>query len=149
MLGESILGRATRKAAARAVGSGLDKLAQRVRDCGGAPLAVVLPGGTRIDFGANPKVVFKVRDDAALATLAQPSLDALGEAYVEGRIDLDGDMMEALAVADRLASAGGAPAGARLALLLGRHPVQQDRRDVQYHYDVGNDFYRLGLDERM
>lgn len=149
MLGESILGRATRKAAARAVGSGLDKLAQRVRDCGGAPLAVVLPGGTRIDFGANPKVVFKVRDDAALATLAQPSLDALGEAYVEGRIDLDGDMMEALAVADRLASAGGAPAGARLALLLGRHPVQQDRRDVQYHFDVGNDFYRLWLDERM
>jgi cyclopropane-fatty-acyl-phospholipid synthase len=149
MWGEGILGRATRKAAARAVGSGLHKLAQRVRDGGGAPLAVVLPDGTRIDFGADPKVVFNVRDDAALATLTQPSLGALGEAYVEGRIDLDGDMMEALAVADRLASAGGAPAGARLALLLGRHPVQQDRRDVQYHYDVGNDFYRLWLDERM
>jgi len=149
MWGEGILGRVTRKVAARAVGSGLDKLAQRVREGGGAPLAVVLPDGARIEFGTDPTVVLTVRDDAALATLARPTLGALGEAYVEGQIDLAGDMMEALAVAERLASAGGAPTGARLALLLGRHPVQQDRRDVQYHYDVGNDFYQLWLDERM
>jgi cyclopropane-fatty-acyl-phospholipid synthase len=30
-----------------------------------------------------------------------------------------------------------------------RHEKRRDRSAVQYHYDVGNDFYRLWLDERM
>lgn len=133
MWGEGILGRATRKVATQAVSGGLEKLARRVRASGGAALVVVLPDGTRVGFGDAPKVVLTVRDEATLRTLAQPTVGALGEAYVEGRIDLDGDMMEALAVADRLASANGAPPSARLALLLGRHHARQDRSDVQYH----------------
>ena len=30
-----------------------------------------------------------------------------------------------------------------------RHGPARDRAAIQYHYDVGNDFYRLWLDDRM
>jgi cyclopropane-fatty-acyl-phospholipid synthase len=149
MWGEGILGRATRKMTARAVGGRLEKLAERIRANGGAAVAIVLPDGTRVDFGAEPKIVLTVRDEATLAALAQPTLGTLGEAFIEARLDIDGDMLDALAVADRLASEAGASVSARFALLLGRHPLKQDRGDVQYHYDVGNEFYRLWLDQRM
>src|SRR5205814_2410898 len=30
-----------------------------------------------------------------------------------------------------------------------RHELSRDKAAIQYHYDVGNDFYALWLDERM
>jgi cyclopropane-fatty-acyl-phospholipid synthase len=30
-----------------------------------------------------------------------------------------------------------------------RHTPRQDAADISYHYDVGNDFYRLWLDDHM
>jgi cyclopropane-fatty-acyl-phospholipid synthase len=32
---------------------------------------------------------------------------------------------------------------------MARHTPKQDRADIKHHYDVGNDFYRLWLDEHM
>ncbi|MCX7894262.1 MAG: SAM-dependent methyltransferase, partial [Burkholderiales bacterium] len=43
-----------------------------------------------------------VRDAAALPALLSPSLDSLGEAYVEGRIDVDGAIDDVLAMAHTL-----------------------------------------------
>jgi len=148
MWGDILLSKA-RRVTARAVGSGLERLAETLRVDGGQPLDVVLPDGSRISFGLAPRVVIKVNDDAALAMLAQPTLASLGEAFVEGRIDVSGDLIDVLAVAEKLASAGGAPVSARVAAAFSRHSPRQDRAAIGYHYDVGNDFYRLWLDQRM
>ncbi len=149
MWGEGLLSKATRKAAARAVGSGLERLADTLRAGGGQPLDVILPDESRISFGLSPRAVLKVNDDATLAAMAQPTLASLGEAFVDGRIEVHGDMLDVLAMAEKLASAGGAPVSARVAAAFGKHSPKQDRAAIGYHYDVGNDFYRLWLDERM
>jgi cyclopropane-fatty-acyl-phospholipid synthase len=149
MWGEGLLSKATRKATARAVGSGLERLADTLRAGGGQPLDVILPDESRISFGLSPRVVLKVNDDATLAAMAQPTLASLGEAFVDGRIEVHGDMLDVLAMAEKLASAGGAPVSARVAAAFGKHSPKQDRAAIGYHYDVGNDFYRLWLDERM
>lgn len=149
MWDDGLLARATRKVVGKAVGQGLERLADTIRASGGQPLELVLPDGSRLSFGLQPRVVMTVRDPDVLPALAHPTLATLGEAFVEGRIDVDGDIMDIIAIAERLAAAGGAPVTARVAAAFARHSPKQDRADIKHHYDVGNEFYRLWLDERM
>lgn len=91
-----------------------------------------------------------------------------GEAYLAGAIDVEGSMVAALrAVArlretmtwrervDLLSAALRMPAQPRdldrgRARLAGRvHTRERDAAAIRHHYDVGNDFYRLVLDDEM
>ncbi len=110
---------------------------------------LILPDGSQINFGQEPRAVMAIRDPALLPILTHPTLGALGEAFVDGRIDITGDMMTVIASAERLAEAGGVPITARINPVSSNHTPDQDRADITHHYDVGNEFYRLWLDERM
>ena len=149
MWGEAILKRAADKVVGKVAAGQLAKLADDVRAKGGLPLRVVLPDGTSVDFGDTTRLTLTVRDPAALATLSHPTIGGLAEAYVEGRIDLDGDIEAAIQIAVGLAEAGGESVAKRPELSPAEHRPQRDRADISHHYDVGNGFYRLWLDERM
>lgn len=98
----------------------------------------------------TPRVDIRVRDAQALPLLIEPGLDTLGQAYVEGLVDVEGTMDDILAVAHRLAAAAQPADG-----LLGRmrrvfgHTRESDSEAIQYHYDVSNDFYAQWLGEGM
>jgi cyclopropane-fatty-acyl-phospholipid synthase len=142
----------TRRTEARVVTAaraGLEQIAARLAAAGGVPLEVVLPDGSRLGFGLPGRVRLVVRDPAVLAELARPSIASLGEAYVDGRVDVQGDLLEALPLAERLVEAGGGGIAQRLAGLFVRHTARTDCDAIHYHYDVGNAFYRLWLDARM
>ena len=143
------LARRTGARVANAARDGLVRLAQRIVARGGAPLDVVLPEGERVNFGHPARVRLTVRDASVLAELAQPTFERLADAYVRGRIDLDGDLLEAMPLGEKLVDAGGSSVAQRVAGAVVRHSVRTDREAVGYHYDVGNDFYRLWLDDRM
>ena len=114
---------------------------------------------------------FFVRRPTALShVLSARGTLGLGRAYVDGSLAVD-DLDNALRVVDefeppplsagdraRLALAaaaaalpGGLPRRPGLELLLrGRlHSAERDAAAVRYHYDVGNDFFALFLDESM
>ena len=105
--------------------------------------------------------------DALARVLWPPSTDALGEAYLRGDVDIEGDICAAIDAGrsfdlrrlgrslPRLARLGvelrrGATPGRRLrrtAQLRGRrHSMARDMAAVRFHYDVGNEFYSLWLD---
>jgi len=149
MWGEVLLKRAADKVVGRKAGTHLAMLADQVRARGGLPLRVVLPDGEHTDFGDAPQLTLTVRDPAAFASLSRPTLGKLAEAYVEGRIDLDGDVAQAIRIASGLAEAAGASAAERPEIVPAEHQTQTDRADISHHYDVGNGFYRLWLDQRM
>ena len=144
-----LFSQATRKVVSMAISHGIKQLAETVRANGGQPLDLVLPDGSRVNFGQQPRVVMAIRDPDVLPALANPTLGTLGEAFVDGRIDIEGDIMAVVTSAERLAAAGGSPATARIAAATVPHTQKLDRDDIKHHYDVGNDFYRLWLDERM
>ena len=144
-----VLSRATRTILNKTVTHGIHRLAETVRAKGGQPLDLVLPDGSRLNFGQQPHVVMAIRDPELLPVLIHPTLGSLGEAFVDGRIDIDGDIMAVIASAERLVAANGSPATDRIAASTARHTQKQDQQDIAYHYDVGNEFYRLWLDERM
>jgi cyclopropane-fatty-acyl-phospholipid synthase len=114
---------------------------------GRLPLAVEIWNGRRFAPSGNVPVTMRVPRDAA-RRLASADLAELGEAYVEGAIDIDGPIDEALRAAEKLVRATGKAALGHMPRF-GRHSKRSDREAIRYHYDVSDDFYRLWLDRRM
>jgi len=120
-------------------------------------LSVVLPGGRR--FGAaQARVTLRLHDVAALAHVATGEIGRVAQDHVEGRVDFDGSVRDLMAVAARMIAADPtrvrADRGplawwrgvARLNRSRAQHRVEADLRQVQFHYDVSDDFYALWLD---
>ncbi|RAR60508.1 cyclopropane-fatty-acyl-phospholipid synthase [Paraburkholderia unamae] len=131
------------------------KLAQwveEVRNKANLPARLVLWSGQQYDFGhfAAPQVTLKVNSAAALPLLLEPSLDNLGEAYVKGKIDIEGKLADIINISYSLARNTVTSAGklARVRRYF-THSKSTDRQAIQYHYDVSNEFYKLWLDENM
>jgi cyclopropane-fatty-acyl-phospholipid synthase len=124
------------------------------------PLAVVLPGGRRIGRH-DAAVTLRLNDLSSLTHLVTGEVGKVGQDYVEGKVDLDGGMRELMAAAAELmpgdptqpGHAAPAPlAWMRQAALMARsrlrHRPETDAKQIQFHYDVSDDFYALWLDPR-
>ena len=125
-------------------------------------LAVLLPGGQSLG-ATDPRVRIELADWAPLAHLAAGRIGDLAQDWVEGRIELHGTMRDITAVAAGLvdgdptaayAAPGPASPLAWWRSLLhhsrssARHTPDADARQVQFHYDVSDDFFALWLDPR-
>jgi cyclopropane-fatty-acyl-phospholipid synthase len=130
--------------------SRVEKRIAELRSRGELPLAIELWNGKRYALAERTAITLRLPGAAALRYLAQPDLASLGRAYVEGHIDLDGPITEAMRTAEALARSWGKPKKGRVPTLLrGLHTKKTDAAAIQYHYDVSNDFYALWLDRRM
>lgn len=123
---------------------------------------------TRFRFGVN-------RPGALRRMLLPPSELSIVESYLSGDVDIDGELEAAMGLADEIGARVRSP---RVLARLTRHLLALPRRDVaddvriarsetvvepvgrphdpsrdraaiRFHYDVGNDFYALWLDQRM
>jgi cyclopropane-fatty-acyl-phospholipid synthase len=74
-----------------------------------------------------------------------------GDAYADGRIEVDGDLLELVESVFRTPADGWiARTGTRWRRLRRRHNSRsRARANVHHHYDLGNDFYALWLDPEM
>ena len=122
------------------------------------PLAIVLPGGRRLG-PSGAAVTLRLNELSPLAHLATGQVGKVGEDYVEGRLDFDGGMREFMAIAAEMLS--GDPTEVAVAPPVGwvrqllhlsrsraRHRPEVDAKQIQFHYDVSDDFYALWLDPK-
>jgi cyclopropane-fatty-acyl-phospholipid synthase len=135
------------------------------------PFHVRFWDGSAVEATEADAPTFSLKRPAALAHfLRAPGPLGLGRAYVEGSLAVD-DLDAAFIVvddweppplrgADRVrlglaiaaaAAPGGIPRRPSLELMLGGdlHSIERDASAVRYHYDVGNEFFGLFLDESM
>jgi cyclopropane-fatty-acyl-phospholipid synthase len=123
-------------------------------------LTVVMPDGRRQVFGeaASPRrAEIHVHDADAAARMLLHGETGAGEAYMDGQWSSpDLEALIELAALNRSAlalntgwwrHAFGIPR--RLAHLARSNTTSQARKNISAHYDLGNDFYRLFLDESM
>ena len=121
------------------------------------PLSVVLPGGLR--FGpTQAAVTLRLHDLAALAHIASGEVGRVAQDHVEGQLDFDGSVRDLMAIATQMIEsdptrvrADRGPLGwwrgiARRSRSRDRHQADADARQVQFHYDISDDFYALWLD---
>lgn len=130
-----------------------------------------------VDRGANPNPPYTLvlnRPAALRRMLLPPTELSIVESFIAGDVDIDGSMEAAsqlgeqiggrlrspLAIAKLVQMVLGLPGQAEDDLAdtrfpeharkLGpRHTPVRDAAAIQFHYDVGNDFYKLWLDRRM
>ncbi len=124
---------------------------------------------------ANPPYTLVLNRPAALRRMLLPPTElSIVESFIAGDVDIDGSMEAASQLGEQIGGRLRSPlAIARLVQMLLRLPGQaeddladtrfpeharklgtrhtpvRDAAAIQFHYDVGNDFYKLWLDRRM
>ena len=99
------------------------------------PLRLRLWDGHEFNLGPEPNVTIVVKDPQLVAQLTHPSLDALGGAFVEGKLELEGSISEVIRVCDELSQAllddddGNQP-------VRSLHDKATDAAAISYHYDL-------------
>ncbi len=119
---------------------------------GDPPVEFAVRGGARVRAASTPvaRVTFASRA-TLVSTLADPWV-RFGDAYSDGSLSVDGDLVELLEVVYR-ASARAEPSWLRRATDLAHRPrvntLSGSRDNIHHHYDIGNDFYSLWLGSTM
>ena len=122
---------------------------------GNPRISLKLWNGNEYSFADRSPVGRLVIHDrkALLGVLKSPPV-AFGEAYTNGLMDVEGDFGEFINEISRAYSRK-STRGYRLQKLrsglaaLRSNTPSRSQHNVYHHYDLGNDFYRLWLDERM
>lgn len=114
-----------------------------------APVRVVLWDGREVSLSDSPRVTLTLKDPRAAAALANPSFFTLAQAYIEGGVDLEGDVREAIRGAEAISRMRPPALFERSGPTNERRSRDTDRQAVRHHYDVSNAFYALWLDPRM
>lgn len=110
--------------------------------------------GAEEQYGEGPSF-FKlvIRDKSIVGKLVKNPALVLGEAYVDGLIELEGDIAEVIRLihlnSDSIERFTGGKAGKKVASLLRHASIEKQNKDVQHHYDISNDFFALWLDPTM
>ncbi|QNQ83849.1 class I SAM-dependent methyltransferase [Lactobacillus sp. PV037] len=98
-------------------------------------------GTPEIEITFNKKV--PIKDITANASLA------LGEAYMNKDIEINGSIQQLIEGAYESADSFLRNSKFRKFLPKQKHTEKQSQEDVQHHYDIGNDFYKLWLDPTL
>jgi cyclopropane-fatty-acyl-phospholipid synthase len=121
------------------------------RGFGTAPVGFTLWDGTQSTPPTEPvegRLLVKDRR-TLLGLILDPELN-FGEAYSSGRLDVLGDLPSLLEQTYRAWEREGRDGRAPKRFALRRpNTLRRARENIHHHYDLGNDFYRLWLDEQL
>ena len=130
-------------------------LARRImQEAGSPPLRFALWDGRDVwSPGTQAAGRIVVRDRGALWAIVRSPELGFGDCYSAGRIEIEGNLVDVLYRAYRAIDAT-AKAAFKKSIFgrlprAGRNTLGGSRKHIHHHYDLGNDFYRLWLDERM
>lgn len=128
---------------------------QSVLDTLPLPMRLTLPDGSQVG-SENPQLVVHAKTNSVLVNLVAGQVGLLGEDYVNGHFDFCGSMRDLM-----LAAAAILPdtpmnqvrAGVFTGLItrlrsVWRHSIDRDAQQIEFHYDLSDEFYSLWLDPR-
>lgn len=126
----------------------LERRADRV-GINGTPFALQLRDRNAVTFGdGTPAFTVVVNDQRGLAALASLDVTATGVAYLEGALDVEGDVKQLLALRGLFTNRHPLRFAYRFVrpMLFGQ--VASDRKWIAHHYDEDPEFFLLFLDGR-
>ncbi|HJT01479.1 MAG TPA: cyclopropane-fatty-acyl-phospholipid synthase family protein [Terriglobales bacterium] len=122
---------------------------------GSPPVCIALKHGSAVGpKDASPVATLVIHDRATLVRIVLNSEVAFGEAYTDGSVEVQGDLLALLDSVYRSTGAVGKFTWyQRLASLWLRITQGNSRRgsqhNIHHHYDLGNQFYQLWLDRNL
>lgn len=115
------------------------------------PVAFTLDmqGEKQVIGNGEPAFLVRIKKDLNKGELLTSTSLALGEAYMRGDIETDQDLYEVLNLFLGQIGKFSADRHALKKLLFTAQTKKNQEKEVTSHYDIGNDFYELWLDETM
>ena len=102
----------------------------------------------------RPVACMEFRERRVLLELLRSPSVGFGECYTKGLIEIHGDILAfsneiTAALTDKRDTGYYGPKMRSLLYAMRRNSLSRSRQNVQHHYDLGNDFYKLWLDDRL
>ncbi|AAU19944.1 class I SAM-dependent methyltransferase [Bacillus cereus] len=114
------------------------------------PVQITLWDGNTVQYGeGNPQFHITFHKPLAKKEIIKDPSIAFGEAYMNGDIEIEGNLEKAIeSIYKNKDSFLG---NSKLQYLTSRwnFSKRKNKEDIAHHYDIGNDFYKLWLDETM
>ncbi|SPF51101.1 cyclopropane fatty acyl phospholipid synthase (unsaturated-phospholipid methyltransferase) [Candidatus Desulfosporosinus infrequens] len=115
------------------------------------PCVVKFWDGEVKQYGSGD-ALFRIKFNEPIAkteVICDPSL-AFGEGYMHKKIDIEGSVRKAIESIYKNQDGFLSQKKPYVKLVkIFSNSIRKSKEDVQFHYDIGNDFYRLWLDETM
>ncbi len=114
------------------------------------PVQITLWDGNTVQYGeGNPQFHITFHKPLAKKEIIKDPSIAFGEAYMNGDIEIEGNLEKAIeSIYKNKDSFLG---NSKLQYFTSRwnFSKRKNKEDIAHHYDIGNDFYKLWLDETM
>lgn len=127
-------------------------LFQQVR---GGSFNVVYADGRIEHYGDGaPQFTVRLRNEDSFNLWYDDLSMSFGEAYMDGWVEVEGDLADlvSLAIRSGLMPTNGTAQGLAATALRAAariRSLKRQKEDIAHHYDLGNDFFRLWLDESL
>lgn len=109
--------------------------------------------GFRVGASVSSVGTFRILQPSVLTRLCWQRSLAFGEAYSEGTLEVQGDLVEVLVELNRALARSSPNWFGRLSdrwqRTRHRHSFAESKTSVYHHYDIGNEFYQQWLDEQL
>ncbi len=123
---------------------------------GQAPIRLVVRGGPDVaPQGISPIATVVLEDRNTLASLLRDPEVSFGDAYMDGKVEVEGDLVgfletvyQSMERSPRVGKWYSRLASKWLDVWQDNSP-SGSRRNIHRHYDLGNDFYKLWLDDQL
>jgi cyclopropane-fatty-acyl-phospholipid synthase len=136
----------------------LVQLVQQRLDTLPVACTLVLPDSQRVGSN-NAPITLKFSDWRSIAHLSAGLIGRLAQDYVQSKVQIEGRLRDLMALASHLVQGNPAHDNARRSMLgwtamwrrvrsLALHTPARDAAQIQFHYDISDDFYALWLDPK-
>lgn len=113
------------------------------------PFQVIIEGKEYLIGNGDPKFSVKFNKELSIEELMTSTSIALGEAYMKADLEIEGDLYHALNCFLGQLGKFQTDKKALKKLIFTSSSKRNQKQEVSSHYDIGNDFYKLWLDESM
>lgn len=115
----------------------------------GCPFAVIVNEERHIIGEGEPAFTVIFHKIPSISSLMTSTSIALGEAYMNGELEIQGDLYEALDLFMGQMGKFSTDKKKLKSIMFSSSSRQNQKKEVSSHYDIGNDFYELWLDETL
>lgn len=116
----------------------------------GTSFDVMFESGEEFHVGTGEaKFKVKFHEEIPYSELLKSTSLALGEAYMDGRLEIEGDLVEALDEILKFQSKFSSNYGKLKKIMHHTHSMKEQKQEVCSHYNIGNEFYELWLDQTL
>ncbi len=106
-------------------------------------------GKSEVYGNGTPDIEIIFNEKIPTSAISKNASLALGEAYMDKKIEIKGSLQKLICGAYESADSFMRSSKFRKFLPKEKHTEEQSEKDVQSHYDIGNDFYKLWLDPTL